>query len=58
VTKYQKGVYYQGIKVFNALPSHIKMELDNPMKFKRSLEKFLHENFSYSLNEYFDFKNN
>jgi hypothetical protein len=58
VTKYQKGVYYQGIKVFNALPSHIKMEHGNPMKFKRSLEKYLRENSFYSLNEYFDFKNN
>jgi hypothetical protein len=58
VTKDQKGVYYQGIKVFNALPSRIKIELDNPMKLKRSLEKLLHENSFYSLNEYFDFKNN
>jgi hypothetical protein len=58
VTKYQKGVYYQGIKVFNALPSHIKMEFDNPKKFKRSLQKVLHENSFYSLNEYVDFKKN
>jgi hypothetical protein len=56
VTKYQKGVYYQGIKLFNALPSHIKVEFDNPMKFKRILQKFLHENSFYSLNEYLDFK--
>jgi hypothetical protein len=56
VTKYQKGVYYQGIKVFNALPPYIKMEFDNPMKFKRILQKCLHENSFYSLNEYFDKK--
>jgi hypothetical protein len=29
VTKYQKGVYYLGVKVFKALPSHIKTEFDN-----------------------------
>jgi hypothetical protein len=55
MTKYQKGVYYQGIKVFNELPSHIKMEFDNPIKFKRILQKFLYENSFYSLNEYLDF---
>jgi hypothetical protein len=55
MTKYQKAVYYQGIKVFNALPSHIKIEFDNPVKFKRVLQNFLHENSFYSLNEYLDF---
>jgi hypothetical protein len=58
VTKYQKGVYYQGIKVFNTLPSYINMESDNPMKFKRTLKKCLHENSFYSLNEYLEFKKN
>jgi hypothetical protein len=37
VTKYQKQVYYLGIKALNALPSHIKTEYDNPMRFKRIL---------------------
>jgi hypothetical protein len=40
VTKYKKAVYYQGIKVFNALPSYIKMDFDNPMEFKRSYKNF------------------
>jgi hypothetical protein len=44
VTKYQKGVYYLGVKVFNMLPPHIKTESDNPKKFKVVLQKFLHEN--------------
>jgi hypothetical protein len=33
VPKYQKGVYYLGVKVFNMLPSYIKSESDNPNKF-------------------------
>jgi len=34
LTKYQKGVYYLGVKVFNKLPTYIKIESDNPKKFK------------------------
>jgi len=34
VAKYQKGVYYLGVKVFNALPSDLKTEFNNPKKFK------------------------
>jgi hypothetical protein len=34
LTKYHKGVYYLGVKMFNMLPSYIKIESDNPMKFK------------------------
>jgi hypothetical protein len=34
LAKYQKGVYYQGVNVFNMLPTHIKIEFDNPKEFK------------------------
>ena len=34
LTKYQKGVYYLVVKVFNKLPTYIKIESDNPKKFK------------------------
>jgi len=54
VAKYQKGVYYLGVKVFNAIPSDIKTEFNNPMKFKVALQKFLCEKSFYSLDEYFD----
>jgi hypothetical protein len=54
ITKYQKGVYYLGVKVFNMLPSYIKTEFDNPKKFKVVLQKFLYKNSLYSLNEYFE----
>jgi len=53
-TKYQKGVYYLGVKVFNMLPSYVKTESDNSMEFKFVLQKFLYENSSYSLGEYFE----
>jgi len=54
VAKYQKGVYYLGINVFNALPSDIKIEFNNPEKFKVVLQEFLCEKSFYSLDEYFD----
>jgi hypothetical protein len=44
VTRYQKGVYYLGVKVFNMLPSYIKIKSDNSNKFKLVLQTFLYEN--------------
>jgi len=49
MTKYWKGVYYLGVKVFNMLPSCIKTEIDNPKKFKVVLQTFLDKNYFYSL---------
>ena len=54
VAKYQKGVYYLGVKVFNALPTDIKKEFNNPKTFKVVLQKLLCEKSFYSLDEYFD----
>jgi hypothetical protein len=34
MTKYQKAVYYLGVKMFNKLPTYIKIESDNTKKFK------------------------
>jgi len=48
LNKYQKGVYYLGVKVFNKLPSSIKTQSDNPKKLKLVLWKFLYENTFYS----------
>jgi len=44
LNKYQKGVYYLDGKVFNKLPTYIKIESNIPKKFKLVLEKFLYEN--------------
>jgi hypothetical protein len=54
VAKYQKGAYCLGVKVFNALPSDIKSEFNNPKEFKVLCKKLLNEKFFYSLNEFFD----
>jgi hypothetical protein len=53
VAKFQEGVRNLGAKVFNMLPSYIKIESDNPKKFKLVLQKNLYENSFYSLDEYF-----
>jgi hypothetical protein len=53
VAKYQKRVYYLGVKVFNALPCNIKTEFNNKKKFKGVLQKFLYKKSFYSLDEYF-----
>ena len=44
MTKYQKGVCYLGVKVFNMLPSYIKTEFDYPKKLKVVLQKFVYKN--------------
>ena len=53
LNKYQKGVYCLGVEVFNMLSSYIRMESDNPNKFKLILQKFLYKNSFYSVHEYF-----
>jgi hypothetical protein len=58
LTKYQKGVYYLGIKVFNNLPSYIKPVSDNPKHLKSALKNFLHIYSFCSLDEYFHSNHN
>ena len=53
-TKYQKGVYQFGVKVFNMLPSYIQIQSDNPKIFKLILHKFLYENSFHCLDAYFE----
>jgi hypothetical protein len=40
VTKYQMGVYYINVKVFNMLPSYIRTESNNPKKLKWFYKNF------------------
>ena len=54
LTKYQKGVYYSGIKIFSHLPWNIKNLSWNVNKFKLALKRFLLMGSFYSLDEYFD----
>jgi hypothetical protein len=52
--KYQKGIGYMGVKVFNRLPTKVKKEFDNSKKFRHSLKKKKKEKSFYSLQEYFE----
>jgi hypothetical protein len=51
---YQKGVYYSGVKIFSSLPRDIKIYIDNPRTFKKTVKKILYTNSFYSLNEYYN----
>jgi hypothetical protein len=48
LTKYQKGVYYVRIGVFNHLPASIKGIANETEVFKKALKRFLVDNSSYS----------
>jgi hypothetical protein len=52
LTKYQTGVYFAGIKIFNHLPQKIKKLSDNTYTFKRELKKFLLLGSFYSIEEF------
>jgi hypothetical protein len=54
LSKFQKGVYYSGIKIFNRLPQSIKCLSGNVKKFKGALKKLLLCGSFYTLNKYLD----
>jgi hypothetical protein len=58
LTKYQKGVHYMGIKIFNHLPNYIKSLINEKQAFKKTLERFLLDNIFYSIDEYLNFSKN
>jgi hypothetical protein len=52
LSKYQKGVYYSGVKLFSKLPHYIK-SLNNDLKiFKPALKEYLLSHSFYSLEEF------
>jgi hypothetical protein len=53
LTKYKKGPYITGIKVFNCLPQSIKMLVNEEKSFKSALKRFLYHHSFYSINEYY-----
>jgi hypothetical protein len=55
LTKYQTGVFYMGLKIYNSLPTYIKNEFNNRKRFVSLLKKFLCENSFYSLEEFYSF---
>jgi hypothetical protein len=53
VAKYQKRIYYSGLKVYSNLPPHIKDTSDDLKKFEAQLKQFLHLHSFYSLKNIF-----
>jgi len=53
--KYQSGVFYMAIKIFNNLPTYIKNEFSDSTKFVSLVKNFLCENSFYSLEEFYNF---
>jgi len=44
-----------GVKLYSSLPSYIKKESNNIIKFESLLKKFLLGNTLYSLDEFYNF---
>ena len=57
-TKYKKGVYYMGSKIFNQLPNHIKVLVNKEKIFKKTLQTFHIYNVFYSIDEFLNFNVN
>jgi len=56
LTKFQKGVYYSRIKIFNNLPREIKDLTNEPIWFWNALRRFLLIKNFYISKEYFNCK--
>ena len=55
-SKFNKGAYISGIKVFNNLPQYIKASTNNHKYFKFTLKRFLYHHSFYSMNEHYEYK--
>ena len=58
LSRYQKGVYYTGIKLFNSLPSKLKDRINDNAQFKKELKKFLLHGSFYTIDEYYNWATN
>jgi hypothetical protein len=58
LSKFNKGSYISGIKVFNDLPQYIKVFTNDQKCFKSILKRFLYHHSFYSMNEYYEYKEN
>jgi hypothetical protein len=54
LTSYGKGVYHNGVKVYNALPYKLKEISDSTNRFKSELKEFLYLHLFYTLDEFFN----
>jgi hypothetical protein len=55
LTKFQKGVYYSRIKIFNSLPHEIKYLANGIIQLQNALKRFLFINSFYNREEYFNY---
>jgi hypothetical protein len=49
---FQKGVYYAGIRIFNALPSDLNGLMNEKTQFKIALKRYLNTHSFYFVDEY------
>jgi hypothetical protein len=56
LSKVNKGSYISGIKVYNHLPQYIKALSHDLKYFKTTLKRFLYHHSFYSMNEYYEYK--
>ena len=56
LTKYTKGAYFSSIKVYNHHPEYIKSLSSDQKRFKYTLKRFLCHHSFYSIQEYYDCK--
>ena len=56
LSKFNKGVYITGAKVFNRLLQYIKPLVNDLKCFKSTLKGFLCHHSFYSMDEYYEFK--
>jgi len=56
LSKFYKGAYVSGVKVFNHLPQYIKALANHQKCFKSTLKRFLYHHSFYSLDEYYGYK--
>jgi len=56
ISKFNKGAYISSIKVLNHLPQYIKALTNDHKYFKSTLKRFLYHHSSYSMNEYYEYK--
>jgi hypothetical protein len=56
LSKFSKGAYISGKKVFSHLPQYIKDLTDNQTNFKSTLKRFLYHHYFYSINECYKYE--
>jgi hypothetical protein len=58
LSKFNKAVYISDINIFNHLPQYIKALTNDDKYFKSTLKRFLYQHSSYSMIEYYEYKEN